>query len=156
MADAPAKLKEFIEDFEWIQDRTERSEYLIELADRFDEAKVPSDIATQPYDESHRVPNCESDAFVWAKKNDDGTLKFYFDVLNPQGLSAKAMAVVLNEGLSNQPLEQVAEVQQDIVFALFGKNISMGKGQGLMGIVSMVQHAASEQLRGKQSPPATG
>lgn len=148
MVDTPKKLNEFVEDFEWIQNRTERTEYLIELADRFDEVKVPADVASQPYDEAHRVPNCESDAFVWAEENDDGTLKFYFDVLNPQGLSAKAMAVVLNEGLSGQPLEQVAAIKPDIVFNFFGKNISMGKGQGLMGIVSMVQHAADQRLSG--------
>ncbi len=148
MVETPKKLNEFVEDFEWIQNRAERTEYLIELADRFDEVKVPAEIATEPYDESHRVPNCESDAFVWVEENDDGTLKFYFDVLNPQGLSAKAMAVVLNEGLSGQPLEQVAAINPDIVFNFFGKNISMGKGQGLMGIVSMVQHAASQRLDG--------
>jgi len=149
MTEVPQKLQDFVDDFEWIENRTERTEYLIELADRFEETKVPAEIATKPYDEAHRVPNCESDAFVWAKENADGTLKFYFDVLNPQGLSAKAMSVVLNEGLSGQPLAQVAEVDSEIVFTFFGKNISMGKGQGLMGIVAMVQHAAKQQLEDK-------
>ncbi len=145
MAEIPAKLQEVLEDFSFIQDRTERTEYLIELADRFNEAKVPERIAVQPYPEENHVQQCESDAYVWAEENEDGTLKFWFDVLNPQGLSAKAMAVVLNDALSGQPLEQVAAIQSDIVFALFGKNISMGKGTGLMGIVNQAKYEAQKR-----------
>ncbi len=148
MADYPEKLAELIEDFEQITDRTERQEYLIELADRFADVKVPGEIATKPYDEVHRVPACESEAFVWAKEQPDGTVKYYFDVLNPQGLSAMAMSVILDETCSRQPLEKVATIDPSIVFTLFGKEISMGKGQGLMGIVRMVQHEAQQRLKG--------
>ncbi|MEL6270701.1 MAG: SufE family protein [Chloroflexota bacterium] len=147
MAEIPATLKEVIEDFEFIEDRTERTEYLIELADRFGEAKVPERIATQPYPEENHVQQCESDAYVWAEEKDDGTLQYYFDVLNPQGLSAMAMGVVLAETLSGQPLEEVAAVDENIVFTLFGQNISMGKGVGLMGIVRMAQHEAKRRLK---------
>ncbi len=146
MANYPEKLKELVEDFEQITDRSERQEYLIEIADRFSDVKVPPDIATKPYEETHRVPACESEAFVWAQEQTDGTLKYYFDVLNPQGLSAMAMSVILDETCSGQPLEQVATVDPSIVFDLFGKEISMGKGQGLMGIVTMVQHEAKRRL----------
>ena len=146
MTNYPEKLAELIEDFEQITDRTERQEYLIEIADRFADVKVPPTIASKPYEESHRVPACESEAFVWAKDQPDGTLKYYFDVLNPQGLSAMAMSVILDETCSGQPLEKVATIDPTIVFTLFGKEISMGKGQGLMGIVRMVQHEAQQRL----------
>ncbi|MCA9888936.1 MAG: SufE family protein [Anaerolineae bacterium] len=146
MSDIPAKLQESIEDFSFITTRTERQEYLIQLAGSFDDVKVPERIATTPYDENHRVPACESDAFVWAEENEDGTLKFWFDVLNPQGLSAMAMAVILDQSLSGAPIEQVANVQSDIVLDFFGKSISMGKGQGLMGIVNMVVAEAKRRL----------
>jgi cysteine desulfuration protein SufE len=146
MTNYPEKLAELVEDFEQITDRTERQEYLIEIADRFSDVKVPPTIATKPYEESHRVPACESEAFVWAKNQPDGTLKYYFDVLNPQGLSAMAMSVILDETCSGQPLEKVATIDPTIVFTLFGKEISMGKGQGLMGIVRMVQHEAQQRL----------
>jgi cysteine desulfuration protein SufE len=146
MADYPPKLAEVLEDFSFLTDRNERSEYLIEIADRFKEAKVTSDIATKPYEESHRVPACESEAFVWALDNPDGTLTYRFDVLNPQGLSAMAMSVILNDACSGAPPEQVAMVATDIVFKIFGREISMGKGQGLMGIVAMVQHEAQKRL----------
>ena len=145
MADYPAKLQETIEDFSFITTRTERQQYLIQLADEFSDVKVPESIATQPYDEAHRVPACESDAFVWWEKNDDGTLNYHFDVLNPQGLSAMAMAVILGQACNGAPVEQVAALNPEIVFDFFGKTISMGKGQGLMGIVNMVAAAARQQ-----------
>ncbi len=146
MSDIPDKLEELLEDFSSITDRSERQEYLIEIADRFPDVRVQPDIATKPYPEAHRVPACESEAFVWAKEQPDGTLKYYFDVLNPQGLSAMAMSVILDETLSGQPLEQVAAVEPSIVFTLFGREISMGKGQGLMGIVQMVKNEAKKRL----------
>jgi cysteine desulfuration protein SufE len=142
----PEKLQEIIDDFSTITNRNERAEYLIEIADRFEDVKVPAAISVRPHDEEHHVKFCESDAYVWAKEQPDGTLKFYFDVLNPQGLSAMAMAVILDETLSGQPLEKVAEINTDIVFKIFGQEISMGKGQGLMGIVNMVRHEAHKRL----------
>ena len=147
MSNYPPKLAELVDDFASITDRTERQEYLIEIADRFPEVKVPPEIAAKPYPEDHRVPACESEAFVWAKDNPDGTLKYYFDVLNPQGLSAMAMSVILDETCSGQPLEKVASLEPEIVFTVFGREISMGKGQGLMGIVSMVAHEAKKRLK---------
>jgi cysteine desulfuration protein SufE len=147
MATIPAKLQEARDDFSFITNRTERQEYLIQLADDFKKVKVPASIASQPYEESHRVPACESDAFVWWEKNADGTLKFYFDVLNPQGLSAMAMAVILGQSVNGAPLEEVLAIPEDIVFDFFGKTISMGKGQGLMGIISMVKAAATQNKK---------
>lgn len=147
MADYPSKLQETLEDFSFVTTRAERQEYLIQLADRFKEVKVPPDVATQPYDESHRVPACESDAFVWALENADGTLQFYFDVLNPQGLSAMAMCVILGDTCSGAPLHQVAPLSGEIVFDFFGKDISMGKGQGLVSIVNMVAFEARRRLK---------
>lgn len=146
MTVVPEKLEALVDDLESITDRNERAELLIEFADRFPEVRVPPEIATPPYPEDRKAPACESEAYVWAAENPDGTLKFYFDVLNPQGLSAKAMAVILEETLSGAPLEQVAAVPDDIVFRLFGKEISMGKGAGLMGIIGLVRYEAKKRL----------
>jgi cysteine desulfuration protein SufE len=142
----PEKLQEIIDDFAFITDRNERAEYLIEIADRFDGVRVPESISTRPHPEENHVQFCESEAYVWAVDGQDGTLDYYFDVENPQGLSAMAMAVILGETLSGQPLEQVAVVPNDIVYKIFGREIAMGKGQGLMGIVRMVSYAASKKL----------
>ena len=144
MPDYPDKLKAILEDFEWIADRNERADLLINYGDQF--KPVPPEIATRPFPEDHRVPACESEAYVWAKPQPDGTLKYYFAVENPQGLSAKALAYILDESLSGAPLEQVVEVSPEIVFKLFGNDLSMGKGAGLTSMVGMVQHLAREQL----------
>ncbi len=141
----PEKLQELLDDFEFIEDRSERAAYLIELADKFEE--VPERIATRPFPEENHVQRCESDAYVWAEEQPNNTLKFHFAVENPQGISAKAMSVILDEAASGAPLEQVAEIPCDVVFTFFGKDISMGKGQGLMGIVNMVQGMARERLK---------
>ncbi|MBE2183088.1 MAG: SufE family protein [Anaerolineae bacterium] len=146
MRELPEKLAEVVAEIDSITDRFERQEVLIETADRFDSVRVPESVAVKPYAEERRAPACESDAFVWAVDQADGTLKFYFDVLNPQGLSAMAMAVILAETLEGTPLEQIAHLPTDIVFKLFGKELSMGKGAGLMGIISMVQNEAKKRL----------
>ncbi len=147
MADYPEELAEVLDTFAFLTDRNERAEYLIEMADRFNEVKVPESIATQPYPEENHVQMCESDAYVWAVDQPDGTLKYYFDVLNPQGLSAMATGVILGESLSGKPLEEVSQVSTDIILKIFGREISMGKGQGLMGIVGMVTGAAKDKLQ---------
>lgn len=148
MSQYPPAIAEIVDELASISDRFERAEMLIEIADRFDEVKVPPEIATKPYDEAHRVPACESEAFVWAQPQDDGTLHFYFDVLNPQGLSAMAMSVVLGEALNDQPADLALELPSELVFDLFGKEVSMGKGAGLMGILNMVQSYAKRHKAG--------
>ena len=147
----PAKLEEVLEDFSFITDRNERAAWLIDAADRFDEVRVAPEVATPPYDEAQRVLACESDAYVWALPDDEGTLQYRFDVLNPQGLSAMALAVILNDCCSGAPLQQVAQVPQDIVLGIFGREVSMGKGQGLMGLVTMVTYEAQKRLGAQES-----
>jgi len=147
MAEIPEKLAELIDDMASITDRRERADLLIEIADRFSEVKVPPPLASKPYDERQKAPACESEAYVWAVDQPDGTLKYYFDVLNPQGLSAMAMSVIIGETVSGQPLDQVASVSDDIVFKIFGKELSMGKGAGLMGILTLVRAEAKRRLQ---------
>lgn len=142
MADIPEKLADILDDFQWITDRSERAEMLIHYADQFQE--VPERIATRPFPEEHRVQACESEAYIWAEPLGDGTLKYHFAVENPQGLSAKALAAILAQTLSGQPLEKVEAVQPDIVFKLFGSDLSMGKGAGLTSLVSLTKALARQ------------
>jgi cysteine desulfuration protein SufE len=144
MADYPEKLKELAEDFAFV-DRSERAELLIEFADKFE--AVPERIATRPFARENHVERCESDAYIWAEDNPDGTQKYHFAVENPQGLSAKAWAVILDETLSGQPLEKVAAVPCDIIFDIYGKDLSMGKGQGLMAMTDLLSYFARMKLK---------
>jgi cysteine desulfuration protein SufE len=146
MADLPPLLEELVEDFKFV-DRQERAEMLIEFADEFPSVAVPERVATRPYPQENHVTRCESDAYVWAEDAPGGTQKYWFAVENPQGLSAKAWAVIMERALSGRPLEEVASVSPDVIFDLFGKELSMGKGQGLMGMLDHVTSAARRKLR---------
>lgn len=146
----PEKLERLAGVFDLVPDRQERISMLMEIADRFQE--VPAEVAARPFPEEHRVPACESEAFLWAKPQEDGTLKLYFAVENPQGISAKAMAVILDETLSGAPPEEVARVPRDLPYRFFGNELSMGKSMGLMGMVAMVQASAKRYLAQARAP----
>ena len=144
MPQLPGKLEETLELLDMVPDRAERIQLLIDIADRFEE--VPPRLARRPFSDDHLVPACESQAYVWGEDRPDGTLGFHFAVENPQGISAKAWAAILDDTLSGQPLEQVARVPQDVIFRIFGRDLSMGKGQGLIGMLDLVQHEARRRL----------
>jgi cysteine desulfuration protein SufE len=144
----PDKLTETLEALEMVPDRNERIQLLIDIAGRFEE--VPPRLARRPFAAEHRVPACESEAYVFGEERPDGTLDFHFAVENPQGISAKAMAVILGEALSGAPPDQVAEVSQDVVYQVFGRELSMGKSMGLMSMVGMV--AALAKRHGETKP----
>lgn len=142
----PEKLKELLEEFRSIEDRDLKSELLIEYAERFSE--VPEAIARRPFDEKNRVPACESEAFVFVeqKKIDNSESErpyFYFAVENPQGISAMALAVILGETLSGCCREEIAKIQEDLVFDIFGRELSMGKGLGLKSMISLVKEISA-------------
>ena len=145
----PAKLTDTLETLEMVPDRSERIQLLIDIAGRFEE--VPPRLARRPFAKEHQVPACESEAYVFTEPRPDGTLDFHFAVENPQGISAKAMAVILGDALSGTPPEQVAEVSQDIVYQVFGRELSMGKSMGLMSMVGMVAAMAKKQAEAKSS-----
>lgn len=139
MADYPPRLAEMVDLLRCLE-RGDRIDFLIDVADRFRE--VPESVARRPFPDDHKVPACESEAYLWARRLEGGGLKFHFTVENPQGISAKAMAVILDDTLSGEDPRQVAEVSSDVVYEIFGRELSMGKSMGLMGMVSMVQSSA--------------
>ncbi len=144
MTDAlPSRLSELLGDLEYIEDRNDRLLMLVDFADRFKE--VPPEIAARPFPEQHRVQRCESEAYVFLEPDDSPEVRFHFAVENPQGLSAKAMAVILTETLSGETYETIRQVPSDIVYEIFGKELSMGKGQGLMGMVELAKVMAKRK-----------
>jgi len=144
MSPYPAPLQEAIETFALLDDPADRVDLLLSYAERFRE--VPPQIATRPFPKEQRVPACESEAYVWAVPQSNGTLALYFAVENPAGVSAKALAAILEQTLSGLPPEEIERVPPDLIYDLFRQNISMGKGMGLMAMVQAVcalaRHAA--------------
>ena len=137
----PAKLQAVLDTFEMFSDPADRTSLLLSYADQFRE--VPKEIATRPFTNDHLVPHCESEAYVWAIKSPSGTLKLHFAVENPSGVSAKALAAILDRSLSGLPAAEIATVTPDIVEKIFRQNISMGKGLGLMSMVQAVRSLAN-------------
>lgn len=140
----PERLQALLDVFAGVTDTHERTQLLIDFARRFKD--VPPEVATRPFGNDHLVKHCESEAYAWAVPNADGTLKLHFAVENPSGVSAKALAAVLDKALSGLPAAEIAKVDPEIVEKLFRQNISMGKGMGLMSMVLAVQALAKRHL----------
>ena len=136
----PSKLQAVLDTFDLFSDPADRTSLLLSYAGQFKE--VPKTIATRPFDDKHLVPHCESEAYVWANKQPDGTLQLHFAVENPSGVSAKALASILERSLSGLPAADIAQVTPDLVERIFRQNISMGKGMGLMSMVQAVRSLA--------------
>ncbi len=147
MSNYPERLNNLLENFSFISDQHERMGFLIDYADKFKE--VPSEIALRPFPDENKVPFCESGAYVWTKPQQNGTLKFYFAVENPQGISAKALSAILDKTLSGETPENILSIPDDIVIKIFGENLSMGKNMGLTGIFQKIQRDAKKYLRGR-------
>jgi cysteine desulfuration protein SufE len=130
-------------------DPADRTNLLLDYAKQFKD--VPASVATRPFDKSCLVPHCESEAYVWAIPQADGTLKLHFAVENPAGISAKALATILDKSLSGLAPAEIATVSPDIVEQIFRQNISMGKGMGLMSMVQAVKSLARAAASGLPS-----
>jgi cysteine desulfuration protein SufE len=135
----PLRLLQILKTFDSLSGREEREMLLLGYAERF--TPVPRSIAVPPYPPERRVPYCESDGYVWVVGNPDGTINAHFAVENPSGISAKALAAILTEGLQGAKPEEAAAVTEDIVERVFRHNLSMGKG---MGLTAMARKVAAE------------
>jgi cysteine desulfuration protein SufE len=141
----PRKLEAVLETFDMFPDPADRTSMLLSYADQF--VEVPTSVATRPFPLSHQVPQCESDAYAWAIQQPDGTLKLHFAVENPSGVSARALASILDRTLSGLPANEIARIDSSIVERIFRQNISMGKGMGLMSMVEAVRALARSAQR---------
>jgi len=141
----PKKLQKLLDELESIEDEFFRSDLLIEYSERF--IPVPESIAAKPYPASSKVPACESEVYVFYKKDSDNKLKYHFAVDNPQGISAMAMASIITETLDGASNKQIAAINDDLVYKIFGKGISMGKGMGLRSLVGVVRTIAENNIK---------
>jgi len=132
----PAKLQAVLEDLS-VLERTERIEYLIALGEEY------RNFSTEevPRDATCRVPGCESEVYLGVSPLGEG-LRFKFAVDNPQGISAMALATILDNSLSGEPLSHVSEISEDLIYDIFGRDLSMGKSMGLSGMVRMARDSA--------------
>jgi cysteine desulfuration protein SufE len=149
MGTTEERLADLYETLDMFADPSSRAELLISFADRFRE--VPPDVSTRPFPKDHQVPQCESEAYVWARIAPDRTLKLDFAVENPSGISARALAVVLDQVYSGQPPEDILSLDPEFVERVFRQNISMGKGLGLKSMVLAAQALTREAMKSERA-----
>ncbi len=128
----PPRLQSILDDLALFPDRQERIDYLIGLANEYTPADVPRNQQT-------RVPGCESEVYI-----DKQGVNFRFAVDNPQGISAMALAAILGSALNGEETDFIQQVPDDVVYAIFGRELSMGKSLGLTGMVRMVKSLAAK------------
>jgi cysteine desulfuration protein SufE len=133
----PKKLNDFLDNLSIIKDQQERINILIDCADKFKE--VPPEIAKRPFPEENKILFCESGAYVWTNLQQDGTVKLYFAVENPQGISAMALSSILDITLSGETPENILKIPDDLANKIFGESLSMGKNMGLTGILQKIR-----------------
>lgn len=144
MNEYPEKLQNVIDELSLISDPQDRMEFLIDFADKFKE--VPESIAVRPFPAETKVPFCESEAYVFPVTEDDGTLKFYYAVDNPNGVSAKALAQIFSTTLTGVKPEEIEKIPLDVIYKIFGQSLSMGKNMGLTGILQMMKRDAKKLM----------
>lgn len=131
MIGLPPKLLEFVDMLDMFTDRNDKIQAIISVAESFQPSLRP-----KPYPEGQRVPGCESEVYAWGTAN-EGLWSFDFAVVNPQGLSAMAFAVILHDGLEGLCATEIQGVPDDLVYAIFGRELSMGKSMGLINMLGM-------------------
>ena len=127
----PPKLQEILDDLAMFPDRADRIDALIALSSEYVHPS-PEEV---PRTDATRVPGCESEVHMGRAGE-----RFRFAVDNPQGVSAMALARILESGLEGRP----ADVPDELVFEVFGRELSMGKNLGLTNMVRMVRTAAKQ------------
>jgi len=142
MNEYPEKLQNLIDELSLIKDPQDRMEFLIDYSDKFVEA--PESIAKRPFPAETKVPFCESEAYVFSVPGEDGTIKYYYAVDNPNGVSAKALAQIFSNTLTDAKPEDIEKIPLDIIYKIFGQSLSMGKNIGLTGILQMMKRDAKK------------
>ena len=139
----PTKFISLLSDIRGCVDAAERSDFLIDLASEW--KPVPEVIATRPYPEENRVPGCESEVFAFASNRPDGTKDYFFAVENPHGIAAKAVAVLLSSTLSGEKAEAIQQVDDQIIYDLFGQSVTMGRATGLRSLIATVKALSTRE-----------
>ena len=134
----PKSLQAQLDDLAMFPDRAERIEALIDIGRGYEHPSADE----VPRTAEARVPGCESEVFVKATPKEDGTLDLRYAVDNPQGISAMALAQILQEGLKGVSRPEIAQVPEEFVYEVFGRELSMGKSMGLMGMIRMAKAEA--------------
>ena len=95
------------------------------------------------------VPECMTPVFLYAEKQPDGGLLFYFDI-PPQSPTVRGLAAILASGLNGSKPEEILSVPGDFFMAMnLQEAISQQRINGFTGVLAHMKQAAVKQLGGE-------
>ncbi len=136
----PAKLARLLEVFRAIRDPADRIMTLIEFAGQY--LDPPASVAQRPFPAANRIRGARDPIYLWAAPDEEKNLRYYFCVEHADGISTRALAVILQETLSGAPLNAVSNVSPSIVDTIFGVELSAERRETLRAMVEAVRDTA--------------
>ncbi len=140
----PPKLQEIVDDFasmtreEKIETLVAYSESLPALPERIKEQRAKLD----------DVPECMTPVSLYAEKQANGALVFYFDI-PPQAPTVRGLASILASGLNGSQPEEILSVPGDFFMPMnLQEAISQQRINGFTGVLAHMKQAAVKQLQG--------
>jgi cysteine desulfuration protein SufE len=134
----PPKLQEIVDDFatmsreEKLETLIGYSETLAPLPDRFKEAR----------DKMENVPECMTPVYLFAEKQSDGRIDFYFDI-PPQSPTVRGLTSILANGLNGTKVEEILSVPADFFLPMkLDEAVSQQRIHGFMGVLAHMKQAA--------------
>lgn len=134
----PPKLQEIVDDFasmsreEKLETLIGYSETLAPLPERFKEAR----------DKMEDVPECMTPVCLFAEKEQNGEIDFYFDI-PPQSPTVRGLTSILANGLNGAKLEDILSVPADFFLPMkLDEAISQQRIHGFMGVLAHMKQAA--------------
>ncbi len=138
----PTKLQEIVDDFasmsreEKIETLVAYSESLPPLPNRLQEERARMD----------PVPECMTPVFLYAEKQPDDGMAFYFDI-PPESPTVRGLAAILASGLNGSKPEEVLSVPGDFFMPMnLQEAISQQRINGFTGVLAHMKQAAVKQL----------
>lgn len=135
----PSRLSEIVENFQWAEGR-EKLELLIEYADRL--SPLPERFQAD-YASMHQVEECMTPVYVQSEQDDQGRLRFYFDV-PPESPTVRGFAAIMTEGLENTLPEQVMAIPDHFFHEMgLDKVLTHQRLNGMSAILAYLKRLAA-------------
>ena len=133
MSKLPTKLQEIVDDFSYCEGQ-EKLEYLLQFAESL--PPLPAWLEGKQ-DEMDQVSECMTPVFVFAEKNEDGTLKYHFDI-PPESPTVRGYAAIMQQGLAGATPTQIQEIPNEFYLQMGLQQVI--SGQRLNGLSAMLRH----------------
>lgn len=138
----PPKLQEIVDDFAGMT-REEKIETLIGYAESL--ADLPERFREER-SKMEPIPECMTPVFLFAEKQDDGSLIFYFDI-PPQSPTVRGLAAILATGLNGCKPEEIISIPADFYAPMKLDNaISSQRLNGFRGVLAHMKQAAVKTM----------